>query len=230
MHCIYEETKTTFWPWIVWKQSTLSQFKHLGNTVSNQGDFIRQDTNIKRAIFVNKNIELNQEFHFANPKTKFNINQIYNSHFTGSPLWNLFSAESLRFESSYNRSVKIMFDLPYATHCHLIEPITEAKHLRTILVSRFLGFIEQIRKLDKIMPRLMLREAFNKKTFFLWNLPPPPSGYGKNCLRHLIYDIWFQKTFKIIKVIQFTKCHWFSMKTSLFYLVSLWSSISYVPH
>ena len=105
---------------------------------------------------MNKNIELNQEFHFANPKTKFKINQIYNSHFTGSPLWNLFSAESLRFESSYNRSVKIMFNLPYATHCHLIEPITEAKHLRTILVSRFLGFIEQIRKSDKIMPKLML--------------------------------------------------------------------------
>ena len=100
-------------PWV-------SQFKHLGNTVSNQGGFIQQDTNIKRATFVNKNIELNQEFYFANPKTKFKINQIYNSHFTGSPLWNLFSAENLRFDSSYNRSVKIMFDLPYATHCHLM--------------------------------------------------------------------------------------------------------------
>jgi hypothetical protein len=137
-------------PWV-------SQFKHLGNTVSNQGDFVGQDTDIKRATFVNKNIELKQEFHFADPKTKFKINQIYNSHFTGSPIWNMFSAESLRFESSYNRSVKIMFDLPYATHRHLIKTITEAKHLRTILVSRFPGFIEQIRKSDKIMPRLLPR-------------------------------------------------------------------------
>ena len=136
-------------PWV-------SEFKHLGNTVSNYGDFIQQDTNIKRAIFVNKNIELNQEFHFADPNTKFKINQIYNSHFTGSPLWNLFSAESLRLESSYNRSVKIMFDLPYATHRHLIEPITGAKHVRTVLVSRFLGFIEQVRRSDKMVPKLLL--------------------------------------------------------------------------
>jgi hypothetical protein len=136
-------------PWV-------NQFKHLGNTITNQGCFTNQDMNIKRACYVNKNIELNQEFYFADARTKFKINEIYNSHYTGSPLWNLFNEEAIRLESSYNKSVKIMFDLPIGTHRHLIEPITKQKHLRITLLSRFMGFIEQIKKSEKLIPKMFL--------------------------------------------------------------------------
>lgn len=136
-------------PWV-------NHFKHLGNNITNQNCLTSQDMNIKRAVCATKNIELNQEFYFADPYTKFRINQIYNSHYTGSPLWNLFDAEAVQFESTYNKSVKIMFDLPLATHRHLIEPITNQKHVRIILVSRFLGFIDQIRKSEKIIPKMLL--------------------------------------------------------------------------
>ena len=80
--------------------------------------------NIKRARYIRKNIELNQEFHFAAPKTKININNIYNSSFFGSVLWNVFSPEAEKIESSWNRSMKIMLDLPYETHRGLIEPLS----------------------------------------------------------------------------------------------------------
>ena len=136
-------------PWV-------ESFKHLGNTVVNTPNFSKQDINIKRAKFVTKNIELNQEFYFSDPETRFNINQIFNSHYTGSPLWNLFSSEAIRLESSYNRSIKIMFDLPYDTHRHLIEPITDTRHVRIILLKRFMNFIQQIRKSTKMLPKLML--------------------------------------------------------------------------
>ena len=46
-----------------------------------------------------------------------------------------------------------MYDLPYATHRHLIEPVTNARHVRNTLISRFLGFIEQI-----IIPKLLLSQ------------------------------------------------------------------------
>ena len=65
-------------PWV-------NQFKHLGNTITNQGCFTNQDMNIKRACYVNKNIELNQEFYFADARTKFKINEIYNSHYLVHP-------------------------------------------------------------------------------------------------------------------------------------------------
>ena len=92
---------------------------------------------------------------------KFKLNQIYNTHYTGSPLWNLFCAESVQFESCYNKSVKIMFDLPYATHRHLIEPVTGHTHVRTTLVSRFLGFIDQIKKSQKLIPKMFLNHIEN---------------------------------------------------------------------
>ena len=46
---------------------------------------------IKTAQYISKNVEINQEFYFSHPKTKININKIWNTHFTGSAIWNLFS-------------------------------------------------------------------------------------------------------------------------------------------
>ena len=101
--------------------------KHLGITVENKIDGCEYDMSVKNAQYINKNIELNQEFFFAHPFTKIKVNKIYNSHFYGSPLWNLFGSGALRIESSYNRSVKIMLDLPYATHRSLIQPLTRVR-------------------------------------------------------------------------------------------------------
>ena len=137
-------------PWV-------DSFKHLGNTIINKSDFVKQDVNIKRAQVVNKNIELNQEFFSCYPQTKFEINQIFNSHYTGSPLWNLSSPEVLRLEGSYNLNIKISHDLPYDTHRFLIEPITGKQHLRTVLKKRFMNFLSQIMKSSKKLPTQMLR-------------------------------------------------------------------------
>ena len=106
--------------------------------IENKIDGCEHDMVTKNAQYVAKNIELNQEFSFAHPNTKLKINQIYNSHYSGSPLWNLFGRGSLSIESSYNRSVKVMFDLPYATHRSLIEPLTASSHVKLILIKRFL--------------------------------------------------------------------------------------------
>ena len=59
---------------------------HLGNNLSNQLDGMRQDIKVKRANFISKNIDLNQEFSFSHPQTKVKMNLIFNFHFTGSPL------------------------------------------------------------------------------------------------------------------------------------------------
>jgi hypothetical protein len=73
------------------------------------------DIKVKRACFINKNIELNQEFGFCHPSAKVRINRIYNLHFTGSVLWDLFSKEAIMLENSWNTSVRVMFDLPMQT-------------------------------------------------------------------------------------------------------------------
>ena len=123
--------------------------KHLGNKIDVDLHGMKKDILEKRARFIGRNAELNQEFSFAHPRTKFKMNQIYNTHFTGSPLWDLFSDEAVKFEKSWNVSVREMFDLPRDTHCYFIEPISEYVHLRSILIKRFLKFVEQLEKTKK---------------------------------------------------------------------------------
>ena len=136
-------------PWV-------NHCKHLGNHLENKINGMKHDLTIKQAQYINKNNDLEQEFYFCHPQTKFNINKIYNSHFTGSPLWNLFGSEALKMESTWNRSVKNMYDLPYATHRWLIEPISESLHLRRILIQRFLSFVRQVKKSEKVITNMLL--------------------------------------------------------------------------
>ena len=53
-------------------------------------------------------------------------------------------------ESTFNKSVKIMYELPWATHRYLIEPLSGVPHLHRILARRFLSFIKMIRNSGKI--------------------------------------------------------------------------------
>jgi hypothetical protein len=130
--------------------------KHLGNFIQNKYDGMKQDLLIKRAQYIDKNNEMEQEFYFCHPQTKFKVNKIYNSHFTGSLIWNLFSNEAVKLESSWNKSVKIMYDLPYATHRKLIEPISDSQHIKRILIQRFLNFLKQIQKSSKSVTTMLL--------------------------------------------------------------------------
>ena len=103
----------------------------------------------KRAKFIQRNNEITQEFHFANPKTKFNINNIYNMSFSGSPLWDLFSQDVESLEKSYSRSIRIMWDIPYQTHRYFLEPLSNQPHVKFMLLKGFLNFREQVFKSSK---------------------------------------------------------------------------------
>ena len=136
-------------PWV-------DRFMHLGNCISNEPCLTEHDILTKRARFITKCVELDQEFHFASGRTKLELNSIYNFHFTGSPIWNLFCKSAVALESTYNRSVKSMFNLPIETHRNLIESVTRRNHLRTVLMSRFTNFLKQVSNSQKIVPKMLL--------------------------------------------------------------------------
>ena len=133
--------------------------KHLGTTITNKIDGCEEDMRIKNAMYIEKNIDLNQEFHFAHPSTKLRVNSIYNSHYTSSPLWNLFGTGAQKIESSFNRSVKIMLDLPLGTHRYLIEPLTGEMHTKKVLISRYLGFMEKIASSNKRAVKMLMETS-----------------------------------------------------------------------
>ena len=144
----------TLLPWV-------DKIKHLGNTITNCNDRNQLDTKIKTARYIDKNNSLMQEFYFAKPETKVEVNKIYNSHFTGSQLWDLGSREVGKLESTYNRSVKIMLDLPWATHRYLIEPLTGTPHVSRQLVRRYLSFVNKMEASQKSPLRALLDIAKN---------------------------------------------------------------------
>ena len=125
-------------PWV-------SDGKHLGITISNKIDGMKTDIMVKRADYINKNNDILQEFNFSHPDSKIKINSIYNSHFTGSCLWDLFSKEAVMVENTWNVSMRLMLDIP-----------RETKQIKTILINRFLTFIEQIRQSNKSATKFIL--------------------------------------------------------------------------
>ena len=130
--------------------------KHLGNTIQNKMDGMKLDFKQKRCQYITKNNDILQEFFSSHPESLLKVNQIYNTHFTGSALWKLFCEDSTRMESVWNKSVKLMMDLPLSTHRRLIEPLSDSLHISKILVKRFLGFLSQIEKSGKFIAKQLL--------------------------------------------------------------------------
>ena len=112
-----------------------------------------------------KNVELNQEFSFGHPVSRVKINQIYNSHFTGSPLWNLSSKEAIMLQNSWNRSIRLMLDVPLRTHRYLLEPVARVDHVTLQLAKLFLGFVNQIKKSHKpLMVQLLDKVKYDVRS------------------------------------------------------------------
>ena len=88
---------------------------------------------------------------------------IYNGPFTGSQLWKTGSKEYEKVLSTYNKSVKIMYDL-MGTHMYLIEPLTGSQHVRRILVRRYMPFIEKIEKSSKSSLKHLLEKDVRQTT------------------------------------------------------------------
>ena len=110
---------------------------------------------IKRAQYIENVNCLQQEFHFAVPKTLWKLNMIYNIHFSDCAVWDSISFDKFIF--SIHKSFKMMFDLPYATHRYYFEAITKTQHPALIIRKRFLGFLNMIDKSKKNAPLELLK-------------------------------------------------------------------------
>ena len=106
-------------------------------------------------MFIQKNCELNQEFYLAHPQVKCRINNIYNSSFPGSVLWDFNSENFKKLVNSWSTATKEMWRLPYATHRYLIESLS-GEHAFTMILSRYIGFLQLIKKSSKKAVQLLL--------------------------------------------------------------------------
>ena len=130
----------------------------------------------KRAQFIQRNNEICQEFPYAYPATKIRINSIYNTHFTGSPIWDLFSKEAESIEKTWNVAMRKMLKLDRCTHKYFIEPLSGTQHIKWSLNKRFVNFTCKISSSTKI-PMKILFDTIKRDC---------RSTTGKN-LRHVMF-------------------------------------------
>ena len=134
--------------------------KHLGITIQTKIAGMKGDVKKKRAEYIAKNNDIIQEFGFSHPRTKILINTIYNSHLSGSCLWDLFSREAEMMENTWNVSMRLMLNLPKETHRRLIEPLSGIPHIKFSMLKRFLAFLQQIRNSNKEASKFLLDSIY----------------------------------------------------------------------
>ena len=109
-------------------------------------------------MYIEKNCELNQEFPHAHPEVKCKLNKIYNSSFSGSVLWDFSSRNFSQLVNSWSVSVRHMWGLSFATHRYLIEALS-GQHALSMLITRYVKFIQSIRKSPKIAVQFLLQKV-----------------------------------------------------------------------
>ena len=170
-------------PWV-------TSSKHLGTTIDTSLNGMAKDLMEKRAIFINRNNELIQEFKFAYPETIIKTNNIFNTSMYGCVLWDLFSKEAVRLEKSWNISQRLMLGLHRETHRYFLEPISQTKHITFHLYKRFVKFINQMMGSKKKVLRILCKNTLtNCKSISGRNIRRLMLRYGAGNFKELCINI-----------------------------------------
>ena len=142
-------------PWV-------DSVKHLGNILQCDNS-MRSDCLLKRGQFIGKVNSLLQEFSYVDSSVMVRILEIYVTTFYGSCLWDLYSPEVKKIYSSWNVTVRNVFNLPWTTHRYFIESMSSTKHPKTMLCSRMVKFWESMRKCDKGSVRYLFNLVYHDR-------------------------------------------------------------------
>ena len=140
-------------PWI-------EEAKYLGNVLTSIPDGWSKDAKVKRAQYIERNCEINQEFPTAHPRVKCNINRIYNSSYPGSVLYDLSSDSVSHLVNSWSVSTRHMWDVPRETHRYMVEELG-GQHAHSMLIVRFVKFLQWMKKSPKLVVQYLLGKVAN---------------------------------------------------------------------
>ena len=133
-----------------WKEKA----KHIGNYLHENGT-MEADSKVKRAEFIDNCMNLNNEFEFLDPHSQVRLLNLYNSHFTGSSVWRFNTDSVKQIWNSWNVNLRVIFNLPMATHCWILEQLT-GSHAKKLMYSRFIKLIENLSCCEKPQVRTLL--------------------------------------------------------------------------
>ena len=142
-------------PWV-------NSVNHLGHILESDNS-MRFDCLAKRGKFIGKVHSLLQEFSYVDSTVLARILAIYVTSFYGSNLWNLYSSEVTKLFSSWNVTIRNVFNLPWTTHRFFIEEVSGTPHPKTMLCSRVVKFWETLRSCKKNSVRFLANLVYNDK-------------------------------------------------------------------
>ena len=107
------------------------------------------------------------------PSTIFNgiLNNVYNTSFYGSNLWDLGADSADKLWASWNVLLKSSYSLPHATHRYISNGIYGKPHLKSKLLKRFVNFHTSIRDSDKKLIKVLFSTQHDDVR----------STFGRNC-------------------------------------------------
>ena len=104
-----------------------------------------------------------QEFTYVDPPVMMKLLNTYVTSFYGSNLWDLYSAQVTRIFSSWNVTVRNVFNLPWDTHRYLIEAVPDSTHPKTMMCSRFMKFMESMAMCKKRSVRYLAASVLDDR-------------------------------------------------------------------
>ena len=118
---------------------------HLGH-VLHQTVTMENDCNRARAAFIDRSVDIRQQFYFAKPDQIIDMIQLMCSDAYGSMLWDLRSNPAEKYFKCWNTAVKLVYGVPRSTYTYLVEGYfaKDKPSLRTQVLSRYPGFFRKL--------------------------------------------------------------------------------------
>ena len=124
-------------PWV--QTATL-----LGNELCEDGTM---DTDIrqKRASFIDKSLQIREQFSFAHPIEVLQAVSIYCCDHYGAIIWDLGSSLTVQYYNAWNTCIKLAWRLPRSTHRYFLDFLSGGLiSVRSDLIKRYAGFYKAL--------------------------------------------------------------------------------------
>ena len=121
-------------------------------------DGFGRDARQNHARYIERNIEIIQEFPTAHPAVKCRINRIFNSSFPGSILYDMGSTPATQLVNSWSVSIRHMWGLPPQAHRYLVEELG-GQHAQSMLIIRYVKFLQSLTRSTKMCVQFLLQKV-----------------------------------------------------------------------
>ena len=131
---------------------------HLGH-VLHQSVTMEKDCNRARAGFIDRSVDIREQFYFAQPKQVLSMIQILCSDAHGNMLWDLQSNPAEQYFKCWNTAVKLVYGVPRSTYTYLVEGFLakDQKSLRNQVLSRYPRFYRKLESSPSKEVRMLVR-------------------------------------------------------------------------